>query len=183
MNPQVPESSDGGEWQQFQSLPRKGGQVSDALLRFGAFSQIQWWRFQHLTFHISPLTTDQQSVKERLLGKRGKTHLRAAVTTSSHRSRCCWGRQGTWHRDQPEEVSHSSSCSFSLPLGYLALHPTAGPYPHPPSLEHCPTNPFLRGVTGVKQHLSSMAKGQVLVPSACTYEGYSVSTHTEDLVS
>lgn len=148
-----------------QYLSRKGGRVSDALLSFGSFSQIHWKGLAQFLIHTSPLSTDGQSELWRFLGKRA--HLRAAVTATSHRSQYCWGRQGTWCRDQPKEVSHASSCSSSLPLGYLTLHPTAWLYPHPPPLGHCswdhPTL-LLRGVTGAKQHLFGMAKGQVLVP-------------------
>lgn len=44
-----------------QSLVRKGGRVSDALLTFGGFSQIHWKRLSHRTLHTSILRTDQQS--------------------------------------------------------------------------------------------------------------------------
>lgn len=44
-----------------QSLAKKGVRISDALLSFGDFSQIHCKRVPHGLFHISPLTTDQQS--------------------------------------------------------------------------------------------------------------------------
>lgn len=44
-----------------QSLARKRGEISDALLRSGDFSQIHWKVLSQGKLHISQLTTDQHS--------------------------------------------------------------------------------------------------------------------------
>lgn len=96
-----------------QSLARKGGRISDALLSFGDFSQIHGKRVPHGLFHISPLTTVQQSEEWRLLGKRA--HLRAAMTTSS-----------LW---TPLPIDHSAAGANKAPATEISLRKCHIPSP------------------------------------------------------